>query len=459
MTYYNPFNKDISQLEKEDLDKLIDKVAEGWFVEYKGDFQTPKKISHSIASFANSDGGWYIVGIDGEKGTNLAKKIVPFDLNKHSEPKDKVRNIIVNGINPTPFFESKLIKISNNKAVLVMYIGRGDQTPYVTNDGKIYKRQGEASDPIALRDHYSIQQLYDRSKEAKLLIETFSENQFGISEAQYDEKQCFLEVYLYTLPLNTFTFDDFQSKDFFDKLIKNFSEQVEIFSQLFTASVKLNNFYSSLDSYILRQTNSDNSIDRVGTLELFYNGNMKIMFPIPTLSTENWENMREDYFPNYENFYNALSKTEKDFLKIIDGNDFFVVFMTFFNQYIRLLKKRNYSEEIGVRFRIINSWRTLLFFNDETYIDSIKKHGSPICLKSEIEIPEFDRGNLLRYSLEENKITVPLEDLNLEADLEINPIFMISLLFESLGISKQTFMELFGGIGGHIGSRSFQKNE
>ncbi len=458
MADYNPFNKDISQLKEEDLNKLIDKVAEGWFVEYKGDFQNSKKISHSIASFANSDGGWYIVGIEGDQGTNLAKKIVSLDLNKYSEPKDKVRNIIVNGINPTPFFESKLIKISDTEGVLVTYIGRGDQTPYVTNDGKIYKRQGEGSDPIALSDHYSIQQLYDRSKESRLFIETFSENQFGISEAQYDEKQCFLEVYLYTLPLNTFSFDDFQSKDFFDKLIDNFLEPVEIFSQLFTASAELNNFYSSLDSYILRQTNSDNSIDRVGTLELFYNGNMKIMFPIPTLSTESMENIPEDYFPNYENFCNALSKTEKDFLKIIDGNDFFVVFMTFFNQYLRLLKKHDYNEEIGVRFRILDSWRTLLFFNDETYIDSIKKYGPPICLKSEIEIPEFGRGKLLHYSLDENKITVPLENLNLEANLEINAIFMIILLFESLGIYKQTFIELFGGIGGHIGSRSL-KNE
>jgi hypothetical protein len=64
MADYNPFNKDISQLEEDDLNKLIDKVSEGWFVEYKGDFQNSKKISHSIASFANSDGGWYIVGID-----------------------------------------------------------------------------------------------------------------------------------------------------------------------------------------------------------------------------------------------------------------------------------------------------------------------------------------------------------------------------------------------------------
>ena len=133
--------------------------------------------------------------------------------------------------------------------------------------------------------------------------------------------------------------------------------------------------------------------------------------------------------------------------------------MTFFNQYIRLLKNYDFTEKIGVRFRILNSWRTLLFFNDEKYIEFIKKNGPPICLKSEIEIPEFNRGNLLYYSLDGEKITFPLTDLDLEAEFEINPIFMMKLLFESLGIPKHAFAELLGGIGKHIGSRISQKNE
>lgn len=233
MTDYNPFGKKVSELEKEDLNKLIGNVAEGWFVEYKGDFPHKKKIAHSIASFANSDGGWYIIGIDDEDNSNIAKEIVGFDINKYTLPKERIRNLVANNITPKPYFESKLILLDDEKAVLVVHIERGDETPYVTNDGKIYQRVGEGSDPIALNDHYSIQKLYDRSKESEFLIENFSKNRFGISEAQYDQNQCFLEAYFYTMPLNKFELNNFGSEASFKEVVENFSEKVEIFSQFF----------------------------------------------------------------------------------------------------------------------------------------------------------------------------------------------------------------------------------
>ena len=62
---YNPFNKNISEIEYEDLKKLIENdVSEGWVIEYKGSFPKNKNIANSIASFANSEGGWYFIGIE-----------------------------------------------------------------------------------------------------------------------------------------------------------------------------------------------------------------------------------------------------------------------------------------------------------------------------------------------------------------------------------------------------------
>ena len=61
---FNPFNKNIHELEYDDLNTLIDnEVSEGWTLEYIQEIVKSKDIAKSIASFANSEGGWYIVGM------------------------------------------------------------------------------------------------------------------------------------------------------------------------------------------------------------------------------------------------------------------------------------------------------------------------------------------------------------------------------------------------------------
>ena len=72
---FNPFNKNIHELEYGDLDVLIDnEVSEGWTLEYKQEIVKSKDIAKSIASFANSEGGWYIVGIKEKENTSTAEK-------------------------------------------------------------------------------------------------------------------------------------------------------------------------------------------------------------------------------------------------------------------------------------------------------------------------------------------------------------------------------------------------
>ena len=74
---YNPFNKIISEIKYEDLEKLIkNNISEGWFIEYKSSFPKNKKIADSIASFANSEGGWYIVGIEEKENESSPSEIV-----------------------------------------------------------------------------------------------------------------------------------------------------------------------------------------------------------------------------------------------------------------------------------------------------------------------------------------------------------------------------------------------
>ena len=77
---FNPFNKNFNQLKYDDLSTLIEnEVSEGWTLEYKSKILKSKDIAKSIASFANSEGGWYIVGVE-EKGKNKTYSYILYKI-------------------------------------------------------------------------------------------------------------------------------------------------------------------------------------------------------------------------------------------------------------------------------------------------------------------------------------------------------------------------------------------
>jgi len=94
----------------------------------------------------------------------------------------------------------------------------------------------------------------------------------------------------------------FKTESFFNDLIENFSTNVEIFSQFFCSKSRTNCSYSSSNSYILRQTTNENSVDLGLTIELFDNGNLNVILPVPTLDLEDWDHIEENYLLNYQKF-------------------------------------------------------------------------------------------------------------------------------------------------------------
>src|SRR5688572_1360774 len=103
---YNPFKKPlveaIRSLNVDDLNELIsNQVAEGYHIEYKSTFVDPKKIAHSIASFANTYGGWYFVGIT-PGINNTPAGLAGFELAQFPDPIGKVHDVARQGMNPMP---------------------------------------------------------------------------------------------------------------------------------------------------------------------------------------------------------------------------------------------------------------------------------------------------------------------------------------------------------------------
>lgn len=193
----NPFGKPIEQLEEEDLYKLVhEEISEGLYVEYKEDF--PTHLGKIVASFANTFGGWIIIGANARNPRNVPTSFPGISLS--NEPKDRFRNICRDHISPVPIFSSKLIlkKSDSGRGILVVRVDESTYPPHITKDGRIYRRNMEGSDPLAETDRHILDQLFEKSVHNRNEVKGFINRKLQ----KQDTDEVLFKVICCPVPLN-----------------------------------------------------------------------------------------------------------------------------------------------------------------------------------------------------------------------------------------------------------------
>lgn len=395
---YNPFNKSISEIEYNDLEKLIkDNISEGWFVEYKGSFPKNKKIANSIASFANSEGGWYIIGIEEDEMESKPSEIIGFDLETNKKPADKITNIVKDNINPIPYFESKLIEIPGKKYVLVIQVFEGNDTPYISN-GSVYIRVGETSKPLAINDRYQYDKLINKKQSFQKRVTSFMDNSFFFDEYY---SQPYLELYIYVNSSKSILFEDFYSKEMFDLIKENFNSKVRLSDDFDVfASLTFDNIYGSIDSYILRYIYENTPLHTGLTLEIFKEGHLKLIFPFNVYDPLSINNKYESLLDYYE----FISETND--LRIIDLAESIFAVQIILTQYKRLLERFNSKDDLYFKYKFKNFNSVTPFIDSKEYGKFIFENKLPINIKTSIDIPnkgyskcQFKDFNPLKFTI------------------------------------------------------------
>ena len=385
MTTFNPFEKEIQKLEFSDLEILRERgVSEGVYIEYKSNFPNNTKIAHSIASFANMYGGWYFIGIITDDD-NVPNDFSGFKLSKHKKPKETIRNIALSHIKPFPLFDSKLIKVDDERGILAVLIQESIEPPHITKDSRIYRRNGEGSDPIAENDRYAIDRLYDRSKRFKVIVEDFCRNKIATQS-----EQGWLEIYLMTYPFRKLLIDNFSKKEYIDSVRSLLDRQstITICSKEFGGSVNIpfNNVTTSFNSIIFRQTKPYSLKDLTLTFEWFVNGNAKIIIPFQYLDLNILSQVYENS-TNHKSLNESLGE-ELTYFRIIDGFNLFLIFIHILTKYCELLKREEWNDKLIIKYKLENCWRSILFFDSKAFTEHTEKYGIPVSQKDAIMIPD-----------------------------------------------------------------------
>ncbi len=145
--------KEWSKLTFEDIVELLkNDTDESFFLEYKCDQEDNTKFIKEVCAFANSFGGYIVLGVNDDKTISGCDE---WDENR-------IHNVIRNCISPIPNFDVRTLN-KDSQTIVVVRVEEGKLPPYITNNGKIYIRVSSSSNPI--RNASELQILINKRKE------------------------------------------------------------------------------------------------------------------------------------------------------------------------------------------------------------------------------------------------------------------------------------------------------
>ncbi|QSW99962.1 AlbA family DNA-binding domain-containing protein [Haloterrigena alkaliphila] len=462
MPDYNPFGKPLSEVGPEDLYSM--KIPEGYYFEYKRDFIDQKAVAKAISSFANTYGGLFFIGIEENEETNKPGDWFTLTSGDPQSYNEKIRSSVKENISPSPMYETHSFKGTNSSGdegyVILVDVPESTQTPHINNDGRVYRRTGEGSDPYKVTSSPEVlDDLYRRRDEWQTRIDDFCNLDVGLTVGQSGEGQNqgwpFLELYAIPSTLD-------------DPVCANVISELDRFQEIFESSeIHLLpddseivqeggrvRFGFTADSYratsegvvaqLWTAEDHQGNIDTAHTPLTFtflVDGGLKIFLPIPTLSPpENptlvWRSIDQAIHSQF------------DHIEFLDGLRLLGYIHTLLNSYLNLLSEYEWPTESGtinLRARFRNTYRTLLVFETDWYIDLIERYGAPVCYDEILDLPR-------------------LESMNYELDIdESNKFGSITVgtmnLFQAFGLPIDQSNNVFGEFSSYVIDQMFQETE
>ncbi len=349
----------------------LKEVDEGYKVEYKAtlDDNVKKKIPSIITSFANSEGGWLIIGIDNNTHDAVCVPKLRADYDQ------TISQILRAHVNPIPAYSSKYIKNpSNNKeGVLVVYIFEGKFPPYIA-DGTVYVRNGSSKEPVK-SERATIDRLYQKTNSLQASIDAFCKrqihfpaNQFSFGEGRITYPIC--SIYFKNVSSNASIFH---------------GKFEQIYDYLQTSDLKgiFANKQYTFNSIILRHRPLDPSFENAATfvLEIFRDASAKIHIPIASSNGE--QDKAKSVFIANKMIHGAG-------LQVFSGLDMFnCVYSSLVSLEAIYTKFEIDKADLVVCFELENAGNSVLFFEGKTYLDDAKENGIRVCSR------EYSKSNLI----------------------------------------------------------------
>ena len=411
---YTPFEKPLAEILPDELATLR-RVSEGWYVEYKSKITSNRVLAKSLSAFANQHGGWLILGVVDDREENVAKEFPGIENSEVPSYLENLRNSSKDLLRPPVYYDSRVfegpidsISLPSDRSVIVIRIPAGPDTPYVHNDGRIYRRVGDSSDPEPVIDQTTINLLAQRGEEARSRLSERVLQKPAVSQGE--ENQPFVHL--------TITSDPYEFMG--HRYRGGFSEFSVIMKE---GMLPFDNIFPAADGYVARQTMNNDKYSRVLTWEFSRHCHSFITIPIQVMPHDAFAPAWRTYETSRE-FVEVTGNSDLKFARILDLNQVFVLLIGALIKHRQLAKHANVTGPYYVKAVLQNVWRTIPFIDIDAFIGHLEEFGIPLVQYHEVLAPMGTSLDTF-VVIEERE---PMDNGSLEAE-EIRPY-----ISESIGI-------------------------
>ena len=372
---YRPFADDLDEVAPEDLVRLMD-VHEGWYVEYKRELVGNRDLAKSLSSFANQYGGWLFLGIEEDAASNVAAGFPGIPDSEVQNALDSIRNSAKDLLNPPVFynvrkFEGPIesITLPDGRTIIVVQVPEGPNSPYIHNDGRIYRRVGDSSQPTPVTDRATVDFLTQRGEGTRTRLA--DRVLWNPETSKGEETQPFLHLSILSDPYEIMG-------HWYSGGIAEFSNVIRGFP--------FDNIFSTNYGYVARQISTNDPYNRVFTWHFSRNCHSFVTLPIQTQvcapEIPIW-----DQYDHGRAFISKVFESKLTGARILDLN----ILMDFILGAVR--RHRIIVGSTGIRgpfylkANIENVWRTVPFLDHSKFIEHISNSGLPLNQESDLLVP------------------------------------------------------------------------
>lgn len=435
MTSYSPFDKPLTDLVPDDL-AVLRAVPESWHVEYKRVIDDAKTLAKSLGAFANTYGGWLIIGVEESEGTEKTAQSFPgLDGGELSLFLQRLSSSIDGNLRPAPHFEHRVVSgpceavgLNDGRSVVVVHVPMSVHTPHLQSDGRVYQRVGDTSQPIKERRH--LDELWQRADSVRQATSLWVDNDPELSKGEGEAP------YLRLL----FVPDPWHKRYRLPPMsLGRFQETLN--QPGLGVSIPFDSVFSTNDGFTARHIFSNNPRYLVLTLAIRRDFSCDVVIPFNVFNGVA-DSLLESPISKYEYAESYVKllvdkgywcEDEWMHLDIVDLNSLLYVVIAITNQYRALLRLGTSNPAFHFKARVLQAWRKLPFLDVPQVIESFTHYGVPMPMSDELTIPPgTDPDTFAPLQVEPNNSAEPDDVLWQGIDQAIPILFRV---FTAFGIS------------------------